>query len=138
VNAASSNNRMLQVIFFALLFGIAALSLDREKTAPVIKLFNSLYDIILKMVDFIILFTPYGVFALMTTLVVDFSGNLSVFGALAVYAGTVIFALLTLIFFSIRRWYTCSAGFGLCSFLKISTRFSYWRLLPVPARLHSR
>lgn len=98
VNAASSNNRMLQVIFFALLFGIAALSLDREKTAPVIKLFDSLYEIVLKMVDFIILFTPYGVFALMTTLVVDFSGNMSVFGALAVYAGTVVLALLTLIF----------------------------------------
>ncbi len=97
VSAASSNSRMLQVIFFSLLFGIAALSLDKEKTAPVLKLFDGLYDIILKMVDYIILFTPYGVFALMASLVVDFSGNLSVFGALAIYALTVIVALLLLI-----------------------------------------
>ena len=98
INAAGSNNRMLQVIFFAVLFGIAAISLPSSKTEPLLKIIDSLYDIILKMVDFIIGFAPIGVFALMTGLVVDFSGNLSIFGALAMYAGTVIFGLLLLIF----------------------------------------
>lgn len=97
VAATSDNRKMLQVIFFAVLFGIAALCIERAKIAPVEQLFDSLYHILLKVIDFVILFAPYGVTALMTGLVIDFSGNLSMFGALAVYAITVVGGLLFLI-----------------------------------------
>ncbi|WP_321331528.1 dicarboxylate/amino acid:cation symporter [uncultured Bacteroides sp.] len=98
VNAASDNSKMLQVIFFAVFFGVAAISIPKEKTKPVLKVFDSLYDIILTMVDYIIRFAPYGVFALMAATVVDYSGSWSIFGALAMYAGTVVLGLLILIF----------------------------------------
>lgn len=98
VNAASNNGKMLQVIFFAIFFGVAAISLPKEKTKTVLKLFDSLYDIILAMVDYIIRFAPYGVFALMAAMVVDNAGSLSIFGALAMYTITVMLGLLMLIF----------------------------------------
>ena len=97
VAATSDNRKMLQVIFFAVLFGIAALCIERTKIVPVEQLFDSLYHILLKVIDFVILFAPYGVTALMAGLVIDFSGNLSMFGALAVYAITVVSGLLFLI-----------------------------------------
>ena len=97
VAATSDNRKMLQVIFFAVLFGIAALCIERAKIAPVEQLFDSLYHILLKVIDFVIMFAPYGVTALMAGLVIDFSGNLSMFGALAVYAITVVGGLLFLI-----------------------------------------
>jgi len=92
--AIGDNSKMLQIIFFALLFGIAALTVGKEKIKPVLKLFISLNDIILKMVDFIIKSAPFGVLALMAGVVVDSSGNARLFGALAVYAITVIIGLL--------------------------------------------
>ena len=95
--AASDNRKMLQVIFFALLFGVAALSVGKKKVKPVMKLVNSLYVIILKMVNFIIKTAPYGVMALMAGLVVDSAGNWSLFGALAIYGITVLAGLLLII-----------------------------------------
>ena len=97
VAATSDNRKMLQVIFFAVLFGIAALCIERTKIVPVEQLFDSLYHILLKVIDFVIMFAPYGVTALMAGLVIDFSGNLSMFGALAVYAITVVGGLLFLL-----------------------------------------
>ncbi|MCD7936851.1 MAG: dicarboxylate/amino acid:cation symporter [Tannerellaceae bacterium] len=98
VSAMADNSKMLQIIFFAVFFGIAALSLPATQVRPVLKLFESLNTIILNMVDYIIRFAPWGVLALMAGLVVDFGGNLSVFGALAIYALTVIAALFVLAF----------------------------------------
>lgn len=99
VDALSHNSSMLQVIFFAVFFGIAALMIPREKVEPILALVDGLNDIILKMVDYIIRAAPLGVTALMAGLVVDFGGDLSMFGALGVYALTVVCSLLILIFF---------------------------------------
>lgn len=97
IHAASDNSKMLQVIFFAVFFGIASLTIAREKIKPIISLFDALNDIILRMVDYIIRVAPLGVAALMAGLIVDFKGDASVFGALAVYAVTVVAGLFILI-----------------------------------------
>lgn len=97
ISATSDNSKMLQVIFFAVFFGIAILSLPPEKTHSVIALFDGLNDVILKMVDYIILFAPWGVTALMAGLVTDFNGDASIFSALAVYAATVVGAMFILL-----------------------------------------
>lgn len=97
VSATSDNSKMLQVIFFAVFFGLATLTLAPEKTQAVTALFDNLNDIILKMVDYIILFAPWGVTALMAGLVTDFNGDASIFGALAIYALTVVGALFILL-----------------------------------------
>lgn len=96
--ALTDNRRMLQIIFFALLFGIAMLSIGKEKSKAVMNVVDSLQDIILKMIDFVIRTAPYGVAALMAGLVIDFSGDVRLFGALALYALTVITGLLLLMF----------------------------------------
>ena len=96
--AASSNNRnMLQVIFFAILFGIAMIMLPKEKTTYVKGFFDGVNDIILQIVDIIMLMAPYGVFALLGGLVVDFGGSVDLFIALGMYSITVIVGLLLMI-----------------------------------------
>jgi Na+/H+-dicarboxylate symporter len=95
--AISDNRKMLQVIFFALLFGVAALSVGMEKVKPLINLFDSLNTIILKMVNYILKTAPFGVMALMAGLVVDSAGDMRLFAALAVYGLTVTGGLLFLL-----------------------------------------
>ena len=96
ISAAGDNSRILQVIFFAIFFGLATLSLPTEKTASVVQFFDSLNDIILRMVDYIILIAPIGVAALMAGLIADFGGDTSIFSALGAYAATVTVALFIL------------------------------------------
>ena len=69
--AASNNRNMLQVIFFALFFGIGMILLPEKKVKPVKKFFDSFNLIILKLIDLIMLAAPYGVFALFAALVVE-------------------------------------------------------------------
>ena len=97
VAALSDNRKMLQIIFFALMFGVAALSVGKEKIKPVLNLFDSLNAIILQMIHYVIRTAPYGVMALMAGLVVDTSGDVRLFGALAVYGITVVAGMLILI-----------------------------------------
>lgn len=61
--AAFANGEMLQIIFFALLTGVA-MSMIGEKAEPVRKIFESANDICMKMVGIIMLAAPFGVFAL--------------------------------------------------------------------------
>jgi Na+/H+-dicarboxylate symporter len=97
INASANNSNMLQVIFFAILFGISMIMLPDENTKFVKGFFNGINDIILKIVDLIMLISPYGVFALLASLVVDFGASSSLFIALAKYSITVIVGLLLMI-----------------------------------------
>ena len=58
-----AKGEMLQIIFFALLTGVA-MSLVGEKAEPVRKIFESANEICMKMVGIIMLSAPIGVFAL--------------------------------------------------------------------------
>ncbi|MFN7014193.1 MAG: dicarboxylate/amino acid:cation symporter, partial [Bacteroidia bacterium] len=87
--AMGDNTRMLQVIFFAMLFGIAMVLLPQNKTAPLKNFFNAINEVILKMVDIIMQAAPYGVFALLASLEAD----LSMLKALGVYSITVVLGL---------------------------------------------
>ena len=94
--AASNNRNMLQVIFFALFFGIGMILLPRKKIKPVKKFFDSFNAIILKLIDLIMLAAPYGVFALLAALVVE-APSLELFQALALYAITLLLGLAAMI-----------------------------------------
>lgn len=61
--ASFANGDMLQIIFFALLTGVA-MSIVGEKAEPVRKVFESANDICMKMVGIIMMAAPIGVFAL--------------------------------------------------------------------------
>jgi len=94
--ASTSNKNMLQVIFFAIFFGIGLILIPEEKGAIVKKFFDGFNDVILKMVDLIMLAAPYGVFALLAALVVE-SPSVDLFKALGWYSVTVILGLLIMI-----------------------------------------
>ena len=97
IQAAGNNRNMLQVIFFAILFGIAMVMLPSEKTTYVKGFFDGVNDIILQIVDIIMLGAPYGVFALLGGLVVDFGASAELFQALGIYSVSVIAGLLLMI-----------------------------------------
>jgi Na+/H+-dicarboxylate symporter len=96
LSAASNNRNMLQVIFFAILFGIAMILIPKKKSKPIKKFFDSLNDVILKIIDLIMLSAPYGVFALLAAIIVE-APSMDLFKALGLYSLTVLFGLFLLI-----------------------------------------
>lgn len=95
-SAATSNRNMLQVIFFAVFFGIGLILIPEEKGETVKKFFDGFNEVILKMVDLIMLAAPYGVFALLAALIAE-SPSVDLFRALAWYALTVVLGLALMI-----------------------------------------
>ena len=94
--ATTSNRNMLQVIFFALFFGIGMILIPEEKVRSVKSFFDAFNEIILKMIDLIMLVAPYGVFALLSALIVE-APSLELFQALALYAITLLLGLALMI-----------------------------------------
>lgn len=62
---AFAKGEMLQIIFFAMLTGVS-ISLVGEKAKPLKKLFECANEVCMKMVSVIMMFAPFGVFALIT------------------------------------------------------------------------
>ena len=116
--AAGDNSKMLQIIFFAILFSIALVLVPGEKTRVVKDFFDGLNDVILKIVDLIMRFAPIGVFALMAALIVDFSGDADIFTALGMYMLTAIIGLSLLIFGLYPVMMRLFAGIRITAFLK--------------------
>ncbi len=94
--AASDNSNMLQVIFFAIFFGIGLILIPEKTAKPVKDFFDGFNEVILKMIDIIMLTAPFGVFALLAALVVE-SPSADLFAALAMYALTVLIGLALMI-----------------------------------------
>ena len=104
IGAAGENKNMLQVIFFAIFFGIGLILIPESKSKPVKDFFDGFNEVILKMIDLIMLAAPYGVFALLAALVVE-SPSADLFKALGWYALTVVLGLLIMISFYILLVY---------------------------------
>ena len=75
VKAAADNSSMLQVVFFAIIVGIALLQISKEKAKNFINFFDAFNDVIIKIVEYIMMIAPYGVFALMASLIVEIAGD---------------------------------------------------------------
>ncbi|MCX7743915.1 MAG: dicarboxylate/amino acid:cation symporter [Flavobacteriales bacterium] len=104
VLAASDTRMMLQVIFFAVMLGIALILIPAAKSQPLIHFFDALNEAILKMVDIIMLFAPVGVMALIAGVMVDVAGNnpasvWQVLYSLLMYSITVMIGLLLMLVF---------------------------------------
>lgn len=96
VKAASDNGNMLQVIFFAIFFGVSLILIPQEQAQPVKAFFDGFNEVILKMIDIIMLAAPYGVFALLASLIAE-SPSLDLFKALGMYGLSVIIGLVLMI-----------------------------------------
>ena len=99
----NDNGLMLQVIFFALFFGISLLLLPKHSSYDVIKLINGFNDVFIKMVEIIMQAAPYFVFALMAGIVSKMAGDspdrvLEIFKGLSWYFVVVALGLILMAF----------------------------------------
>ncbi|MDG5766606.1 dicarboxylate/amino acid:cation symporter [Balneolales bacterium ANBcel1] len=117
--AASNNANMLQIVFVALIIGIGLMKIPENKARVLIDFFDSLNDVVIKIVEMIMKVAPYGVFALIASVIVDLGGEdltrtvellqaLLVYG-LVVIAGlilhmSIVYTILFKIFSSMSMW----------------------------------
>ena len=96
-SAASNNSNMLQVVFISIIFGISLIGIDRKFSKPVLEFLEGVNQLVIKLVEIIMYFAPYGVFALIAKTISSVSGDISQIGsilsALLFYMGVVIVGL---------------------------------------------
>jgi|TARA_B110000967_G_scaffold50520_1_gene51616 Na+/H+-dicarboxylate symporter len=97
-SALSNNKLMLQVIFLAMFLGISLLLVGEKSAKPLKDFFDSLNDVVLKMVDLIMLTAPFAVFSLLANVVVS-SGDPELLYALLFYSAVVVGGLLLMVCF---------------------------------------
>ena len=117
----SDNTNMLQVIFFAILFGVAMILAPKEKVATVKSFFDGANTVILSIVDIIMKYAPIGVFALLASLKLD----VELLKALSIYSGNVVLGLAVMIFVAYP------------TLLKLFTKMNYVRFIKgiLPAQI---
>lgn len=101
--ALSNNGMMLQIIFFAVFFGICLLFIPAEKSQPVLNLIDGINEVFLKMVDLVMQAAPFFVFALLAGVVSKMAGDdigkvIEIFKSLSWYSLTVLIGLILMIF----------------------------------------
>ena len=89
-----NNGNMLQIIFFAVIFGIALTLLKQERAKEVINFFDTVQHAMIIVIHMVMAVAPYGVAALLAE-VVGNSGA-SILKALLVYSLTVVLGLAVL------------------------------------------
>ncbi len=89
---AVTNGDMLQIVFFAVLIGIALTFVKDEFSKPVMNFFNGISEAMLVIVHFVMKLAPFGVFALISSTVANFGFN--IISTLLMYIITVLLGLL--------------------------------------------
>ena len=102
-SSASDNGNMLQVVFVAIFIGIGLLLIPKDDAQPLLSVFESLNELIIKLVEVIMWMAPVGVFGLIadaiTSIATDSPGEvLGLLGALGFYAMTVVVGLAIMVF----------------------------------------
>ncbi len=97
-DSASNNRNMLQVVFFAIFLGIGIIQVKGDAGKTLLKVFEGLNDVVIKMVDMIMLMAPIGVFGLIAdTINTIAKDNMEQVGellsALGFYSFVVVFGL---------------------------------------------
>ena len=102
VKALGDGNLMLQVIFFALFFGISISFLPDEKTNVLKKFFDQLNEVFIYMVNVIMIAAPFFVFCLMAGVLAKMADTpaemVDIFINLGIYSITVVLGLAVLLF----------------------------------------
>jgi len=138
IQALGNGKLMLQVIFFALFFGIAMILLPKEKTETVNAFFQNMNDIFVKMVHIIMDYAPFFVFCLMAGILAKSADTLDelvdIFVALSYYTLLVFSGLMLMLFgfyplllrvFGVKMKYsTFFKGLSPAQFLAFSTSSS--------------
>ncbi len=86
-------NDMLSVIFFSMLFGFFITRVGAKPRLFLTDLFNSVFEVMMKITMFIILFTPLGIFGIVSKVVADQDNLVALVSSMGQYMGTVLLAL---------------------------------------------
>ena len=89
--AAAANGQMLGLIFFSLLFGFFIAKIQEPYAESLYNFAQGIFEVMMKITDWVMKFAPYGVFALVAKVVA--STGLSAFKPLAIFFITVIIGL---------------------------------------------
>jgi Na+/H+-dicarboxylate symporter len=102
VLSLTDSRLMLQVIFFALFFGISLALLPKERVGVVISFFDGMNEVFVKMVNIVMLGAPFFVFCLMAGVLAKMADSPSkiaeIFVSLSQYGLTVVAGLAILLF----------------------------------------
>ncbi|MFD2165950.1 dicarboxylate/amino acid:cation symporter [Thalassotalea euphylliae] len=112
---AFAQGNMLQVIVFALLFGIA-MALSGKAGERIASIFQDMNEVIMRLVTILMNVAPYGVFCLLAGLFTDLS--IETFGNLIVYFLVVFFALIIHAFITYPVLLKVFTGLNPVTFLK--------------------
>ncbi|PKF74357.1 dicarboxylate/amino acid:cation symporter [Chryseobacterium sp. PMSZPI] len=88
---AFATNEVLQIVVFAIMFGVALANLGEEYSQPVVKLFDIIAHAILKMVGYIMWFAPLGVLGAIAAVVA--TNGFEIFKVYAIYLRDFFFAI---------------------------------------------
>ena len=95
---ATGSDRLLGIIFFSILFAIYLSKQEARYRHNLVNLFESVFQIMMKITGLVIRFSPFGVFALIAVQFSHYTGNpqqlVTVIGSLGSYLLTIIGALL--------------------------------------------
>ncbi len=98
---AALGNKLLGLVFFSILFGFFLTRIEPETARPVTGFFNGVFQVMMRMTEFIMRLAPIGVFGLAARTVAktgfDAAGPLLIFSA-TVIAGLAVYAFLLLPF----------------------------------------
>ncbi len=90
---AMVQNNMLQIIFFAILFGFFITKVSKKHSELLQQFFTSIFEVMMKITLFVIKFTPLGVFGLVAKTIADQDDFIGLAGSMGLYMLTVIIAL---------------------------------------------
>jgi Na+/H+-dicarboxylate symporter len=112
------NGEMLQIVIFALIFGIALININTKQSHPLLELLGSLQEVCMTIVKWTMLLAPIAVFGLMARVTSQF--GFTTLAGIGVYVGTVLLGLVILLLLYTVIVYACTRMSPL-AFLK-STR----------------
>ncbi|MBI9035156.1 MAG: dicarboxylate/amino acid:cation symporter [Bacteroidales bacterium] len=90
---AFTNNQMLSIIFFAILFGFFITKTKNSYRDLLNNFFSAIFDVMMQITLFIIKFTPLGIFGIVAKVVADQDDLMGLVSRMGLYMGTVIVAL---------------------------------------------
>ena len=93
---ALATGNMLQIVFFALVTGVALTLIPAAKAEPVIRFFDGFTEVLIKIVEGVMRLAPYGVFALIAAVTAEF--GFGILGTLGWYALAVVLGLVLHLF----------------------------------------
>ncbi len=91
---AMVENQMLSVIFWAILVGLFITNISKKHKKLYIKIFNGGFELMMKITEFVIKFTPFGVFGIVAYQVAQQKNLMEVGARLGLYMLAVILALI--------------------------------------------